>query len=140
MSDTMGDDMVDGDPAGAHNNMLSTQTMTYKPLNPTSDEGGTVAEMISHDLDYQGLTLSRTFSGSNVTEKLHFVQRVRHQNFVNVNAVFRSPGVDEVIVSFEFMPIVVVDLCSQAYTHLNQLRLAAIMGQVSVYAEDRHRL
>ena len=49
-----------------------------------------------------------------------------------MQAVTSFPSLGEVSVSLEFMPILVVDLCSRAYTHLNQLRLAAIFGHVCV--------
>ena len=104
------------------------QTHRYHQLYGNEDEH--VGETSSEDLGHLELTVTRTLAQPDIATKLEFVRKVRHQNFVNVQSVFRDSNASSVIVTFEFMPVVVIELCAQAYSHLTQLRLAAIMGQV----------
>ncbi|KAK9437147.1 kinase domain-containing protein [Metarhizium brunneum] len=97
--------------------------------------GETVNEVSSVELDHEEVVCVREFCGPDAEDKLRFVRRLRHHNLVNMLDIFRNRKVpDKVTVTFEFLPITVIDTCDQAYKHLNELRLAAIVGQASTIA------
>ncbi|KAM4058842.1 hypothetical protein HRG_008273 [Hirsutella rhossiliensis] len=99
--------------------------------------GDTVVEISLSDRNYRSFKVMRHFTGSNQTEKLSFLRRIRHQSFVNVYAIIPVGDIGEAVVYFDIMPIKVIDVCEQAYAELSELSIAAILGQVLQGAEFR---
>lgn len=95
------------------------------------DENGDVM-IQSHDLlGYRDLWYQRRIIGPGLAEKVRFLRRVRHENFVRVLAMVPRADPDIIDVHFELMPIVAVNLTANVFPHFNELALAAILGQVS---------
>lgn len=76
------------DVTDSNKELPALQTYHYKSL--TTDQSGVVTEAASANLGYLGLLVTRDLSGPNVAEKLEYVQRVAHQDFVNVQAIFHG--------------------------------------------------
>ncbi|OAQ60874.1 kinase domain-containing protein [Pochonia chlamydosporia 170] len=106
------------------------QVHGYRPIG-CGNNGEVVVEVSCKELGYQGMVCVQEFSGPDVENRLNFVRRLRHQNLVNVLGIFRDiNAVHKASVTFEFMPVVMIDLCGQVHSYLNEIRLAAIVGQV----------
>src|SRR3954453_23992912 len=75
------------------------------------------------------LLYHRRILGPGVTEKIQLLRCIRHDNFVRVMAMIPREDPDIIDVHFEFMPIVMVDLCAKVFPHFTELALAAILGQ-----------
>lgn len=124
--------MVDISNADDSYNFNERQVHGYEPIGCGYNHE-ILAEVSCKELGYQGVVCVQEISGPDVENRLNFVRRLRHHNLVNVIGIFRDINVvDKASVTFEFMPVVVIDLCDQAHTHLNELRLAAIVGQVGI--------
>lgn len=97
-----------------------------------SDSGDIVAKIATKELGHQRLACLQTFYGPDVRDTLNFVRRLRHHNLVDILEIFHDK---EAIDNFggvvlEFTPISVIDLCEETHTYLDELNLAAIIGQV----------
>lgn len=101
----------------------------YIPTDPTGEDDS-VVRITDPDLGEVGLAYIRTLSGPSVNERLRFVRSIDHPNFVKVKGIFRPRDEDFLSVTFELLPVTVVDLCAQAYCHMGPHELAAIMIQV----------
>lgn len=68
----------------------------------------------------------RSFSGPKVEDKLRMLQQIQHTNFVSALEIFKFE--ESFYVIFEHMPISLHYIAGNPY--INELRLAAILGQV----------
>ena len=75
------------------------------------------------------LVTVRTFSGHSTESKLRMIQQIRHRNIVAVREIFAFEGVSHVV--FEHMPLSLSHMAGSP--HLNETRLAAILGQVEIH-------
>jgi hypothetical protein len=84
-----------------------------------------VAERKSPPFD---IVTVRSFSGPRIEDKLYMLQRIRHPNFVLAFDAFKFE--QSLYIVFEHMPISLQHIAGNP--HINELRLASILGQVSV--------
>lgn len=103
------------------------------PLNTTdritvAEIKGKTSKAIQSDKNpLANLVLVKSISGSDAQEKLRMIQKIRHPNFVLPIEIYLSDGCFYVVSEYMAFP-----LCNVATNpHLNDLRLAAILGQVS---------
>lgn len=96
---------------------ISNADDSYEQHRPIGcgNNGEVVAEVSCKELGYQGMVCVQEFSGPDVENSLNFVRRLRHQNLVNVLGIFRDiNAIHKASVTFEFIPVVMIDLCDQA--------------------------
>ncbi|KJZ70761.1 hypothetical protein HIM_09845 [Hirsutella minnesotensis 3608] len=112
-----------------------TRKYAFEPHGISDD--GQVADFCGTDVGHRGTVCVRTFSGPAASKKVRALSQVRHRSFVDVLAIVwhcddddESPANRKARVIFEFMPLFAIDVCALGYDYLNQLRLAAILGQV----------
>ena len=79
------------------------------------------------------LVLVKTLSGPGTEDKLRVLQQIRHANVISPLQIFESKGVFHI--AFEYMAFPLS--CVAANPQLNDIRLAAILGQVPIYARKR---
>ena len=79
------------------------------------------------------LVVVRKYSGSDAHSRLQRLQQIRHTNIVSVREIFAFEGASHVI--FEHMVICLSQVAGNLL--LNEIRLAAILGQVN--AQNNHR-
>jgi hypothetical protein len=84
-----------------------------------------VAERKSPPFD---IVTVRSFSGPRIEDKLYMLQRIQHPNFVSAFDAFKFE--QSLYIVFEHMPISLQYIAGNPY--INELRLASILGQVSV--------
>jgi hypothetical protein len=84
----------------------------------------TVAEQ--KDFPYAEVSV-RHFSGPGVEDRLHKLQQIRHTNLVSVLKIFRAK--ETIYVVYEHMPVSLHHIANNP--RLDEIRLAAILGQVS---------
>lgn len=110
------------------------QVHDYEPIG-FDYNGEVIAQVWSKVLGYQGIVYVQKYSGPDVENKLNLVRRLRHYNLIDVLGIFYdTEDVNKASVTFEFMPVVVIDLCEQTSTHLQELTLAAIVAQVGAHS------
>jgi hypothetical protein len=84
-----------------------------------------VAERKSPPFD---IVTVRSFSGPRLEDKLYMLQRIQYPNFVSALDAFKFE--QSLYIVFEHMPISLQYIAGNPY--INELRLASILGQVSV--------
>ena len=104
---------------------------TYKHLYTIaldSDRDLVVAEKITLDPGDTSLVSIRSFSDPDLSEKIRFIRQVRHEKIVSALGIFHAK--DEFYAVFEFLPLSIFDIVG--HNHLNEVRLASILGQVYI--------
>ena len=100
-------------------------------LPPPEGRGESLVTNMVASCDRPSVRYSKIFTGLGHAERVRALLRTRHDNFVRPLEIFSLPDDDGVEVNFEFLPIFVTDLCARSYSHVTDIRLAAIFGQVS---------
>ena len=74
---------------------------------------------------------TKSLNQQDVQDKLAFLRSFRHKNLVSMVETFHNEDSGEIESIFEFMPVDVVDLCVRGFPFIEELSLAAILGQAS---------
>lgn len=111
--------------SGTHETLWDTCVELYSLQFGNSNYFPIVEQTQSLSDEYP-IYIVKRFSGVNVEERINFIQRIKHEQFVQPRHIFSVEN--ERFVTFEFMPLSLAEI--EGNPLMNDFRLASILGQV----------